>query len=231
MKFNEIIRSRDEIPKNLPRKDELTQDYFDRATKTQYQINGYPIYMIQPKGTSRAVLMLFVATPEQDAFLGIMAILKSPHGNGQFMFSEVYFDPSIQGKGIAIELYKLAILKFGLTIVSDTSQTAGSETLWNRLARDSEINVYAWDQQTDQFRDFDPDDPDDVYYDPKEIKRLKQEAEDINKKLQDQYLNGDIDDEEYNQLLSKYLNPIYDELESAEHAQDMRLVATKGMLK
>lgn len=230
MRFTEIVRSRGEMPKNLPRKNELTQDYLDRAVKTQHTINGYPIYAIEPKGRARAKLMLFVASSDETELLGQMALLRSPHRNGEFLFSEVYFDPEIQGKGLAVSLYKLAIIQYGLTIVSDESQTEGSESLWNRLARDSEVNVYVWDMEKDSFRDFDPEDPDDVYYDPNEMKQLKAEAEEINKRLHDQYMSGEIDDDEYNQLLTRYINPIYDEMEIMERAQDARLVATKGTL-
>lgn len=227
MRFNEIIRSRGELPKNLPRKDELTQDYLSRATKTKYSIKGYPIFEIKPKGTARATLMLLVGTPEGDALLGLLALLRHPHKGGTFVFSEVYFDPELQGKGIAVELYKLAIQKYGLTIVSDESQTQGSEKLWNTLARTSGINVYAWDTEADKFRAFDPDDPEDVYYDSQEMSQLKQEADAVNQKLHAQYMDGEIDDDEYNRLLMKYTNPIYDEIESMEKRQDMRLVATR----
>ena len=227
MRFNEIIRIRGEIPKNIPRKDDLTQDYLSRATKTKYSIKGYPVFEIKPKGTARAVLMLMVGTPEGDAILGQLALLRHPHRGGNFVFSEVYFDPELQGKGIAIELYKLAIQQYDFTIVSDESQTKGSEKLWNTLARTSGINVYAWDTEADKFRAFDPDDPDDVYYDSNEMAELKQESENINKKLHDQYMKGEIDDDEYNRLLTQYMNPIYDEMESLEKMQDMRLVATR----
>lgn len=228
MRFNEIIRSRGEISKDIPRKNTMTQDYLDRATRTSYELNGYPVYQIEPRGTSRARLMLFIVSPDGSEILGQMALLRHPHRGKDFVFSEVYFDPEIQGKGLAVPLYKLAIVQYGLTIVSDESQTKGSEALWNRLARDSEVTVYVWDTEQDQYRDFDPDDPDDVYYDPEEMDQLKAEAETINRKLHDQYMNGDIDDDEYNQLLSRYLNPIYDEMESMSRSQDARLVATQG---
>lgn len=228
MRLSEVIRSRGQMPKNISRKNDLTQDYLDRAVKTRYNINGYPIFSIEPKGRSRAKLMLFVASPDETELLGQMALSRSSHRNGEFLFSEIYFDPEIQGKNLAVPLYKLAIIQYGLTIVSDESQTEGSESLWNRLARDPEVNVYVWDTESDKFRDFDPDDPDDVYYDPDEIRKLKAEADEINSKLHDQYMNGDIDDNEYNQLLSRYINPIYDEMESMERAQYARLVATKS---
>jgi GNAT superfamily N-acetyltransferase len=227
MRINEIIRSR-EMPRDQPRRADLTHDYMDRAVRTKYSIKGYPIYQIEPQGRARAQLMLFVASPDETELLGQVALLKNPHRNGTYLFSEIYFDPAIQGQGIAVQLYKLVIVKYGLTIVSDESQSPGSERLWAALAKDPEINVYAWDTEQDTFRDFDPDDPDDVYYDSQQMAQLKQEAETINDRLRDQYINGDITDDEYNQLLSRYLNPIYDDMESMERAQNMRLVATSA---
>jgi hypothetical protein len=229
MKIDEVIRSKDAgIFKTLPRKGELTQDYFDRAVKTNYKIKGYPIYEIIPKGRSRAALMLFVATKEEDGLLGQLNLLKHPHNGEDFTFTEVYFDPEIQGTGIAVELYKLAILKYGFTVTSDESQTKGSETLWAKLARDPDIHVYVWDVDNDSFREFDPEDPDDVYYDPDEMNTLKQEVKDIETRLQDQYMDGDIDEDEYGRLLAAYINPIYDDIEALGNTQEMRLVATRN---
>lgn len=226
MRFNEITRSRNEMPKELPRKDLLTQDYLERVTKTRHKINEYPVFELRPGGRSRTEIMLFIGNVSGTELLGNMALLKYPHSGQDYVFSEVYFDPELQGKGFAVPLYKLAILEYGYTIVSDETQTKGSEKLWNNLSRDSDIVVYVWDTNTDQYRDFDPDDPDDVYFDPEDLEDLKAESDRIRSKLQDQYLDGDIDDAEYGSLLKQYLNPIYDEIESAENKKDIRLVAT-----
>lgn len=227
MRINEIIKSR-AMSRDMPRRQDLTHDYLGRATRSQYSIKGHPVYQLQPRGTSRAHLMLFVSSADETEFLGQFVLLRSPHRHGEYLFSEVYFDPFIQGKGIAVDLYKLAIQEYGLTIVSDASQSPGSERLWATLATDPKITVYVWDTEKDSFRDFDPEDPDDVYYDPQEMTKMKQEAEEVNNRLIDQYINGDITDDEYNQLLSRYLNPIYDDMESMERALKMRLVATRS---
>lgn len=234
MKIFEVIRS-NEINPNMARTDELTADYADRVTPTDHRIGNWKVFEIKFGPRSRAELMLFVGTEDGPDNLpelyGQLALLKQPHKGKDFVFSEVYFDPVLQGKGVALQLYKLAIEKYGYTIVSDTSQTRGSEKLWNTLARDPSINVYAWETAGDTFRDFDPDDPDDAYYDPSEIKILKNELEDIKDKLYQQYMDGKIDDDEYGKLLKRYADPIYDDLEAMERAQDVRLVATVGNIK
>jgi hypothetical protein len=234
MKIFEVIRS-NEINPNMARTDELTADYAERVTPTNHRIGNWNIFEIKFGPRSRAELMLFVGVEDGANGLpelyGQLALLKQPHKGKDFVFSEVYFDPALQGKGIALELYKLAIEKYGYTIVSDTSQTRGSEKLWNALARDPGINVYAWETAGDTFRDFDPDDPDDAYYDPSEIKILKNELEDIKDRLHQQYMDGKIDDDEYGSLLKQYADPIYDDLEAMERAQDVRLVATAGNIK
>jgi GNAT superfamily N-acetyltransferase len=234
MKIFEVIRS-NEINPNMARTDELTADYAERVTPTNHRIGNWNIYEIKFGPRSRAELMLFVGVEDGANGLpelyGQLALLKQPHKGKDFVFSEVYFDPALQGKGIALELYKLAIEKYGYTIVSDTSQTRGSEKLWNALARDPDINVYAWETAGDTFRDFDPDEPDDAYYDPSEIKILKNELEDIKDRLHQQYMDGKIDDDEYGSLLKQYADPIYDDLEAMERAQDVRLVATAGNIK
>lgn len=227
MRLREVVKSRGVMPRDVPRKDNLTQDYLERATRTRYRIGDYPVYEIQPQGKARAKLMLFVASPDGQELLGQMALLREPHGGASYVFSEVYFDPSIQGKGIAVPLYKLAVIKYGLTIVSDETQTEGSEKLWNRLARDPGVHVYVWDTAKDNYREFDPDDPDDVYFDRQEIKQLEREAEETSARLRDQYMAGEIDSDEYDELLRRYINPIHDEIEAADRADDMRLVATK----
>lgn len=231
MKINEVIRS-NEINPGMDRTDDLTADYAERVTPTDYKIAGYDVFEIKFGPRSRAELMLFVGTNDTltdfPELYGQLALLKSPHKGKDFVFSEVYFDPMLQGKGIAIELYKLAIEKYKYTIVSDSSQTKGSEKLWNRLARDPAINVYVWETDRDSYREFDPDDPDDAYYDPTEIKILKNELADIQDALHKKYMSGDIDDDEYGSLLKKYADPIYDELEAMERAQDARLVATSA---
>jgi hypothetical protein len=231
MKIYEVIRSNDINP-NMARTDDLTSDYADRVTSTDYKIAGYDVFEIRPGPRSRAELMLFVGTEdslnEYPELYGQLALLKHPHKGKDFVFSEVYFDPMLQGKGIAIELYKLAIQKYNYTIVSDTSQTKGSEKLWNNLARTPGITVYIWDQNIDRYRDFDPDDPDDAYYDPADMQSLKQELDKIRDALHQKYMDGDIDDNEYGSLLKRYADPIYDEMEAIELAQDARLVATSA---
>lgn len=234
MKVFEVIRS-NEINPDMARTDDLTADYADRVTLTSHKIGNWNVYEIKPGPRSRAELMLFVGVEdgpnELPELYGQMALLKQPHKGKDFVFSEVYFDPVLQGKGIAIQLYKLAIEKYKYTIVSDTSQTKGSEKLWNSLARDPSINVYAWETARDTFRAFDPDDPDDAYYDPSEINILKKELSDVQKRLHQQYMDGKIDDDEYGNLLKKYADPIYDDLEAMERAQDVRLVATAQNIK
>lgn len=228
MRIDEIVISY-ELSKNSTTKSDISA-YLDSAVKTQYRIKGYPIFSSKQSAQSRGRMMLFVASLDETELLGELSLLRSPYRGGEFLFSEVYFDPEIQGKGLAVPLYKLAIIQYGLTIVSDESQTQGSKSLWNQLARDPKVNVYVWDMEKDTFRDFDPNDPDDAYFDPKEMKALKAEAEEVNKRLTDQYMNGEIDDTEYNQLLTRYINPIHDEMQSMNRAMDARLVATRGNL-
>lgn len=234
MKIFEVIRS-NEINPSMARTDDLTADYADRVTLTDHKIGNWKVFEIKPGPRSRAELMLFVGTEngtdQLPTLYGQLALLKQPHKGKDFVFSEVYFDPVLQGKGIALQLYKLAVEKYRHTIVSDVSQTQGSEKLWNTLARDPSINVYAWDTAGDTFRDFDPDDPDDAYYDPAEIKILKNELEDIKDRLHQQYMDGSIDDDEYGKLLKRYADPVYDDLEAMARAQDVRLVATAGNIK
>lgn len=227
MRIVEIVKNMASVPRTVPRAASLTQQYMSRAQKTNYKIKDYPVYQIKPGRGASIELMLFIGSKDGSQLLGEMALLNHPYDGEKFVFSEVFFDPEIQGKGIAKELYKLAIVEYGYTVVSDESQTSGSEKLWNNLARDPELTVYVWDFENDTYRDFDPNDPDDVYYDQQEMNNLKAEIENTVKKLEQKFTKNEITKKEYDQLIDRYVEPIYAEIESLGRTQDMRLVATK----
>lgn len=73
-----------------------------------------------------------------------------------FWTSSVRFTPELQGKGLAVPLYAYAVKK-GYDIVSDDSQSKGSEILWQKLSKQAGINVYAWDRENNKFFAFDPE--------------------------------------------------------------------------
>ena len=135
--------------------------------------------------------------------------------NQGFWTSSVVFDPEIQGKGLAVPLYAYAVKK-GYDIVSDTNQSKGSQILWQKLSKQSDINVYAWDRENNKFFAYDPEgDPRGLVY----------SDEDLKQKIIDEYLemmrkaNSEEEREELDKELKKELADITPE------GYDTRLVA------
>lgn len=135
--------------------------------------------------------------------------------NQGFWTSSVVFDPEIQGKGLAVPLYAYAVKK-GYDIVSDNNQSKGSQILWQKLSKQSNINVYAWDRENNKFFAYDPEgDPRGLVY----------SDEDLKQKIIDEYLemmrkaNSEEEREELDKELKKELADITPE------GYDTRLVA------
>ena len=140
--------------------------------------------------------------------------------NQGFWTSSVQFDPEIQGKGLAVPLYAYAVKK-GYDIVSDDNQSKGSQILWQKLSKQSGINVYAWDRENNKFFAWDPEeDPrGQVYSDD----ALKQELIDEYRKLM-QKAESEKEREELQKELTKELDDI------TPDGYDTRLVAVASKL-
>jgi hypothetical protein len=234
MRYSEITEIRvipdsDSI-KDRPRSASLTAEFSDRARPTKHRIGEYRIYRIQHRPTDHMTEQLFVVDESADepVFLGTMRLIKSPAGpgSGTFVYSEVYFDPQLHGSGVAVRLYALAVKKLGYTIVSDDSQTRGSQRIWQKLASYPGILVYAWDPESGEYSAWDPADPDSVYYDWNRLEAIRKEITDIESSLRDQWMDGGMTDDEYHQQSQRLTKPLYAELESEERVKNMRLVAT-----
>lgn len=197
-------------------------------------IKGYEIYI----SSDPRVIVLMVKNPRGDDFLGGVYLVKN--NQSKQIHSEVSFDESIQGKGIAVELYKLAIIDLGITLTSDKTQTKGSMSIWKRLALDPEINVYRWNPYAEDgnfYSSWDPDEDDDdqVYLDRGERRREAWEAdrrlEEFTDEIQDKIDNGTISQARGDKLIAQ-AHEWFDKHDKTLAGKDgtmfMRLVATKA---
>jgi len=154
----------------------------DQGKDTGKKVAGLPLYTY-----SDSTYKFYTLGREEQA---IMVLVRD---NG-IWFSMVYLDPSMRGKGAAIELYKYAIIDDGMTIASDESQTPGSRSIWAKLDSTPGINVYAWDQKSNEFFNWSPEDSpeEEVYVD---TAKDKEETSKLNQKMMDiakAYDNGEI---------------------------------------
>ena len=182
------------------------EDFDDHIghTKKVGKIKGYEIHTAESSPHKMLKYHHFlVKDPESEGFLGELKLGAFQN----FWVSEVWFTPEIQGKGLALPLYVLAIKK-GYDLVSDREQSKGSQAIWKNLTKVPGIFVYAWDRKYDEFFQWDPDEDLDseIYYRQEKIDKLEAD-----------YKDGKISDEDYKKAK--------DELEQVRRFSDVRLVA------
>ena len=191
-------------------------------TKQVGILKGYEIHFYYDRKNVSHVYLL--KDPNSEKFVGELILDKFAGDDDTFDRladksgkSVVSFSPEIQGKGLAVPLYKFVIDR-GYTVVSDSEQTKGSQTVWKTLARTPGINVYAWDMYDDYFFDWNPNEDEDeqVYWDSEAAEILKRK-----------YRKGEISQDEYKKEVDK-LGP---EQHPNTQRGDIRLVATKGKIK
>lgn len=206
-------------------KDSVYADDFDDLigkARPVAKINGYTIdkYVDEDKHVSYVV-----QNPKGKNYLGELTLRFD--SKDKFYHSEVFFTPELQGSGLAIELYKYAIVEDGYTIVSDQTQTPGSQKLWEKLAKDPSIFVYKWDPKTNNYSHWDEENTD-VHV---SVKQTRAKMLDIEKEMDDAYDALSAGQGNRSELSRKY-NELAQAYEEIKHElYDLgghRLVATKS---
>lgn len=214
-------------------------DEFIDRTEVVTTIDGYQIHLLDEEAPEEYIWL--VGDKESEGFLGYLSFSMGAYAGNDFYKSNVFFDDSLQGKGLAVKLYAFAIKDSGITLVSDKTQTAGSKSVWAKLAQHPDINVYGWNvskylqldragKNTDEaFFHWDPNtDLDDEIY--SDAQKDQDEMIDIRNRMNtaaQKHAAGEIDDAEYEEqkrqlyAYSRALN------NNSTAGQDVRLVATK----
>lgn len=102
------------------------------------KIREYPVYLIKNDTTMR----LLLGDKDSDEILGWLRLMQSTLKSGYI--TAVGFKRKIQGRGLGYDLYKFAIIKLNLMLVSDLQQSPGSKSVWKKLAQTKGILVYAF---------------------------------------------------------------------------------------
>lgn len=187
-------------------------------------IDGYDIWMNKEDDE----IYWLVADPEGEGFLGYVLFIYNR--GDKFYRSNVFFDPSIQGKGLAVKMYAAAIRQSDITIVSDKTQTEGSKALWKKLAKMPGINVYGWDRyKKDSFFHWDPDveTDEEVWADTDALG--DQHAEILRKirELDYEFGQHEMSEEEYEEARERLVQMTKDiQNQGPSGRNDIRLVAT-----
>lgn len=209
---------------NVKKDDVIPQDFDDFIGKARpvAKINNYIIDKYVDKYKNITYL---VQNPKGKNYLGELHL--GYDDEDKFYHSEVFLVPELQGTGLAIELYKYAITEDNITIVSDVTQTPGSEKLWQKLANDPSVFVYKWDKESNKFSHWD-DEVSDAHVNAKEtiakIKEVEQEMDDVYDEISTNPSNRQELVQKYEYLTQEYAE-LKDEISGAGM---LRLVATKS---
>lgn len=207
-------------------------EFIGVAKPTKKVINGHRIYRIpHSELTGNEAETFLVGDPDEDeGFIGEFSLIKTNKGGEQFVHSQIGFAPEAQGKGLAVPLYAYAIKNLGYTIVSDKTQTKGSQKLWEKLSKFPGIFVYGWSVKDNRFFQWDPEvDPEDeVYYDHQELNKLRRERAEIQAQIDNLVRTGRMSEEEADELFQKKTAEIQQKAENIDKMRwsDLRLVAT-----
>ena len=204
------------------------EDFDDHIghTKKVSKIKGYEIHTAESSPHKMLKYHHFlVKDPESEGFLGELKLGAFQN----YWVSEVWFTPEIQGKGLALPLYVLAIKK-GYDLVSDREQSKGSQAIWKNLTKVPGIFVYAWNRKYDEFFQWDPDEDLDseIYYRQEKMDKIEADYKAKLAELDDKFDADEIDQEEYNRqfaLLKDQYKKAEDELSQVRRFSDVRLVA------
>jgi len=229
MKINEVINEIEyssDVQKDDMSKYDL-DDMIGSTESTGKKINGYEIHTIDEGDVS-----FLVKEPYGDGFLGELR-LKPEHKYEGMHKSVVFFDEVIQGKGIAPLLYKMAIVDYGHTIVSDYKQSKGSKTLWERLAKMSGVFVYGWNPRAKgdkEFFQWDPTEDSDsvIYHGDSSTDVLRDELDALMKDIGSRKQSGELSAEQAQVEWNEGKKEISAELKDADLVRynDIRLIAT-----
>lgn len=127
-KVDEISVSGSVSPKDVNfDSDSKDSNYIKSLNKTPYTVGGFPVYYKNHNGEHTFNI---IDDSAEHKILGDMTL--SPYANGYYE-SSVRFANALRGKGLAAELYVLAITKYKIKIISDSQQTPGSKNLWYQL--------------------------------------------------------------------------------------------------
>ena len=203
MRFFEFVTEIKTVT-NIDKGEEIYIPASDHKKATyETKIKGYEIYYAKSKLGPIPFEHFLVKDPDSDGFLGELKLTAFY----KYWTSDIFFDPQIQGKGLALPLYAYVVKK-GYTLVSDREQSKGSQAIWKNLTKVPGIFVYAWSRKYDEFFQWDPDEDLDseIYHDEEKIKQLDQD-----------YKDGKIGDKDYKKAK--------DELEQVKRLSDVRLVA------
>ena len=117
------------IPQDIDfTKDNQNTAYLKSFQRTPYTVGGFPVY--HRYANQEHTFHIMKETPEGLNILADMTL--SPYENGYYE-SSVRFSKELRGRGLASQLYALAITKYKIKIISDNQQTAGSKKLWYEL--------------------------------------------------------------------------------------------------
>ena len=194
------------------------------------KIKGYDVWVGDRSAlTDKAVLSLLIKDPDRDGFLGALFLNRD---TDKHVYSQSFIVPEIQGRGIAVDLYRMAIIDYGYVITSDETQTRGSELLWQKLSRMPDIDVYLWNSKRNTYHNWDPDEDQstNAYYDQNEIEDLKKEKKDFRGEMMTRMLRGDITKSEFKKIVQKKFDMIdsYIESLSSVNTDNVLLVAMKA---
>jgi len=133
-----------------PEMDEIIDDEWNEVNpdyiKPVARLGGYTIQQEGNIGTEQGESwdgVTFWLLDNQNP-VGYLQLYPFNKNKDIYEVSYVRLKQEATGKGLAVKLYKWAILDRKLTIVSDQSQTKGSKKLWLTLANDPELNVYGY---------------------------------------------------------------------------------------
>ena len=222
----------DDVQKDDMHKSDLDRHRGDTMS-TGKEIKGYDIH----KGEDEERVSYFIKDPDSRGFLGELKLRVEKKYPGMRK-SEVFFDESIHGKGIAVELYKMAIVDFGHTITSDYTQSKGSKDLWKRLSKTQGIFVYGWNPKAKGDKEFfqwdaDEDADSEVYHSQSSTDKLRDEMRTGMNAIHKRVDSGELTKQEAHVEWEHAKQGIVDELKDADLVRynDIRLVATakKGL--
>lgn len=213
-------------------------DEFIGRTEHVTTIDGHEIHLLDEDAPEEYIWL--VGDESGERFVGYLSFTTGAYAGNDFYKSNVFFDESLQGKGLAVKLYVYAIKSSGITLVSDKTQTPGSKKLWATLAKQSGINVYGWNiseylkldragKNTDSaFFHWDPntDLDDEVYTDSDKDQEAVVDARRRMQQAAQQLKSGEISDSEYEEYVAQLNKQIQDMNSASIAGADVRLVAT-----
>lgn len=233
MRINEIVSS-----SGLPRDVTYTLGEYSKqyqydlvnGNNKAYELGDYDVHKFHvPKEGDKT---LYLITERGSRWVdGYFTVSKEDIGNEDFYHSTIFLAPKLQGKKLAVEMYKHAILKDGFTLVSDTVQSKGSQGIWERLADVPGITTYSWVPGSKEFNHWHPDDEDreDMYSDSDsvgaEMDRLNALAAKYEKEMENDP-NYNMDDyEEMMDRIAQEKEELRNRMRSVRNS-DIRIVAT-----